>query len=68
MDAVAKLTEDERRPPLGLTVNGGGRRESTPTALPKLPPSVSLPPAVSMAMGSRWRRTAYASHLPLSEQ
>lgn len=41
MDAVAKLTEDERRPPLGLTVNGGRRRERAPTALPKLPPSGS---------------------------
>lgn len=34
MDAVAKLTEDEGRPPLGLTVNGGGGRERAPTALP----------------------------------
>lgn len=53
MDAVAKLTEDERRPPLGLLMEEEGGREH-----PQPCPSCllrSLPPAVSMVMGSRWR-------------
>lgn len=66
MVAVAKLTEDERRLPLGLLMEEeGGREHPQPCPSCLLP---ALPPAVSMAMGSRWRRTACASHLPLSEQ
>lgn len=65
-DAAATLTLTEgEAASLGLFVNGEEGREH-----PRPHPSCllsSLPPAVSMVMGSRWGRTACASHLPLSE-